>query len=191
MKEDLDDTQEALLDNKNLLKDLDVNCDKVKKEYELACKMRAEELVALADTIKVLNDDDALDLFKKTLPSLTQTSFMQIETSQRELRSRALSIVLAARHGGQRGLDLIALALRGKKVGFDKIITMIEELIGTLKKEQSADDNKLEYCKVTIDSTEDKAKELEHKISDLENSIAKNTDAVTALKEEIDTLEDG
>jgi chromosome segregation ATPase len=191
MKEDLDDTREALGDNKSLLKDLDANCDKVKKEYELACKMRAEELVALADTIKVLNDDDALDLFKKTLPSLTQTSLLQTEVSQRELRSRALSAILAARHGGQRGLDLIALALRGKKVGFEKIITMIEELISTLKKEQTADDDKLEYCKISIDATEDKTKELGHKISDLENSIAKNTDAVIALKDEIDTLEDG
>ena len=30
---------------------------------------RAEELVALAKTFKALNDDDALELFKKTLPS--------------------------------------------------------------------------------------------------------------------------
>lgn len=28
-------------------------------------KTRAEELLALAETIKILNDDDALDLFKK------------------------------------------------------------------------------------------------------------------------------
>ena len=28
--------------------------------------MCGEELVALSDTIKILNDDDALDLFKKT-----------------------------------------------------------------------------------------------------------------------------
>merc|ERR1719326_1165962 len=113
MKEDLDDTRESLGDNTKILKDLDANCEKVKAEYELACKMRAEELVALADTIKVLNDDDALDLFKKTLPSLAQTSLVQVEVSERQMRARALSVVLAARHGGQRGLDLIALALRG------------------------------------------------------------------------------
>ena len=32
------------------------------------CKTRTEELLALADTIKMLNDDDALELFKKILP---------------------------------------------------------------------------------------------------------------------------
>ena len=37
--------------------------------------MRAMELAALADTIKVLNDDDALDFFKKTLPSAASMSF--------------------------------------------------------------------------------------------------------------------
>ena len=31
-------------------------------------KMQGEELLALADTSKVLTDDDALDLFKKTMP---------------------------------------------------------------------------------------------------------------------------
>ena len=36
-------------------------------------RVRAEELVALADTIKILNDDDALDLFKKTLPSASSS----------------------------------------------------------------------------------------------------------------------
>merc|ERR1719321_1398424 len=103
MKEDLEDTKEALGDNSKMLKDLGANCDKKKAEYELACKMRAEELVALAATIKVLNDDDALDLFKKTLPSLTQTSLLQTEVSQRELRSRALSAILRRGTGASAG----------------------------------------------------------------------------------------
>ena len=32
-------------------------------------KVRGEELVALADTIKILNDDDAMSLFKKVQDS--------------------------------------------------------------------------------------------------------------------------
>jgi len=68
MMNDLDDTREDLEESKKFLADLDVNCENKKKEWALYQKMQGEELLALADTIKVLNDDDALELFKKTLP---------------------------------------------------------------------------------------------------------------------------
>merc|ERR1711963_639483 len=63
MKNDLGDTAEALEQDKKFLANLEENCEKKKKEWEVIVKTRAEELAALADTIKVLNDDDALELF--------------------------------------------------------------------------------------------------------------------------------
>merc|ERR1719197_514698 len=80
MMNDLDDTREDLAESKKFLADLDVNCETKKKEWALYQKMQGEELLALADTIKVLNDDDALELFKKTLPG-SSASFMQVTVS--------------------------------------------------------------------------------------------------------------
>merc|ERR1719201_2957493 len=68
MKNDLSDTQAALLDDKKFYADLKTNCATKEDEWGEIQQMRAMELVALADTIKILNDDDALELFKKTLP---------------------------------------------------------------------------------------------------------------------------
>merc|ERR1719199_612181 len=68
MVNDLEDTKEDLAESKKFLADLDVNCANKKKEWSMYQKMQGEELLALADTIKILNDDDALELFKKTLP---------------------------------------------------------------------------------------------------------------------------
>merc|ERR1719160_1475604 len=73
MKVDLDDTTAALLEDKKFLANMDETCAAKKKEWGEICKNRGEELVALGETIKILNDDDALELFKKTLPS---TSFV-------------------------------------------------------------------------------------------------------------------
>merc|ERR1712037_475163 len=84
MKNDLGDTQEALVADKKFLANLDENCEKKKKEWAVIVKTRAEELAALADTIKVLNDDDALELFKKTLPSAA--SFLQVQLSLKDSR---------------------------------------------------------------------------------------------------------
>merc|ERR1719384_2607358 len=69
MKDDLAETQETLAEDKAFLADLSKSCATKTGEWEARSKTRADELVALADTIKVLNDDDALELFKKTLPS--------------------------------------------------------------------------------------------------------------------------
>merc|ERR1719460_3160970 len=79
MKEDLDDTGKALLEDKKFLADLDKNCKTKAAEHEANMKMRSEELLALADTIKILNDDDALELFKKTLPGAS--AFLQLKTT--------------------------------------------------------------------------------------------------------------
>merc|ERR1719164_120263 len=89
MENDLEDTKEDLAESKKFLADLDVNCEKKKKEWAEYGKMQAQELLALADTIKVLNDDDALELFKKTLPS-GASSFLQIQVTDKSQRNKAV-----------------------------------------------------------------------------------------------------
>merc|ERR1719301_378816 len=62
-------------------------------------------------------------------------------------------------------------------------------MVTTLKKEQVDDDKKKEYCDVTFDESDDKKKELERAIADLESSIAKDEDAIATVKEEIEALD--
>merc|ERR1719421_428890 len=187
-KNDLEDTQEGLGDNTKMLADLEASCKTKTAEYEERCKSRAQELLALADTIKVLNDDDALDLFKKTLPSASM--LLQVKETSTEVRQRALAQMRPLRSTRPR-IDLIALALKGKKIGFGEIIKMIDEMVATLKKEQADDDAKMEYCKNQLDITDDKLKELGHTLSDHESEISALQESITTTKSEIDTLEDG
>merc|ERR1711933_660880 len=136
-------------------------------------KQRSEELLALADTIKILNDDDALELFKKTLPSKS-SSFMQLQTTAASQQQQALAIVRAAQRGQRRPeLNFLALALQGKKVDFAKVLKMIDEMVSVLKEEQQDDNDKKEYCEMELDIADDKKKGLEHTISNLEKTIAK------------------
>jgi len=192
MKQDLSDTQQALLEDKKFLADMDTNCAKKTAEHEENMKLRGQELVALADTIKVLNDDDALDLFKKTLPSASSASFVQVEVKKRTQVQKALASIQQAQSLAVRpGVDFIALALQGKKVDFSKVIGMIDKMVGTLKSEQLDDDNKREYCNTQFDFTDDKKKGLEHSISDTESAMATEEETLATLKEEIKALEKG
>jgi hypothetical protein len=74
MKEDLDDTSKSLMEDKKFLADLKKSCATKAEEHAANMKLRSEELLALADTIKILNDDDALELFQKN-PSCICESF--------------------------------------------------------------------------------------------------------------------
>merc|ERR1719453_10590 len=192
LKEDLDDTVESLAEDKKMLADLEKNCKTKEEEWAVICKTRQEELIALADTIKILNDDDAQELFKKSIPSAS-ASLLQVGVTNKQLRARALKALSTARHANQKNvqLDLIELALHGKKVSFDKVIAMINDMVVLLGKEQVEDDTKKTYCETEFDKADDKKKELEQSISDLEKAIDEANDGVKALEEEIKALEEG
>jgi len=194
MKNDLSDSEKALVEDKAFLKDMEKNCATKQAEWDEIVKTRAEELTALADTIKLLNDDDALELFKKTLPSAA-ASFVQVQVSESAARARALAVLRSAQQKSSKrsrpGLDFIALALHGKKVGFEKVIAMIDELTVVLKKEQVDDDNKVEYCNVQFDSLDDKKKALERSVSDAEKAIEDAKESIATLSSEIEALAAG
>merc|ERR1719229_1587035 len=54
MKEDLDDTAKTLAEDKKFLAELEKGCSTKEAEWAERCKTRADELLAIADTIKIL-----------------------------------------------------------------------------------------------------------------------------------------
>merc|ERR1719336_2547714 len=191
MENELGDTEEALLEDTQFLADLKKGCATKTAETQANMKLRAQELAALSETIKVLNDDDALDLFKKTLPSAS-ASFLQVGTNSAAMRASALAALKSglgrALLPDRARLDLLSLALHGKKIGFEKVIAMIDEMVATLKKEQVDDDNKKEYCAIQMDISDDKKKSLERSISDEDKAIAITEDGISTTTEEIAAL---
>jgi septal ring factor EnvC (AmiA/AmiB activator) len=189
LKNDLEDTVEAKAEDEKTLADLGKSCATKTKEWEARCKSRSEELLALADTIKILNDDDALELFKKA----SGVNFMQIQVSEKQVRDQALRIIKSARKGKHHHLsvDFIALALHGKTAGFEKVIKLMDDMVVMLKKEQVDDDNKKEYCLKELDLADDKKKALERDVSNVEKSIDEVKEELGTVTDEIKALEEG
>merc|ERR1712194_632430 len=167
---DLKDTSVGFAEDKDFLLNMDKNCAQKQKDYDVVKISRGNEITALADTIKILNDDDALDLFKKTIPS---PSFLQLEATSK--RKEALGVLHKA------GLDFLALAVRGKKFSFKKVLTMIDAMTKNLKAEQVQDDKKQTYCTSKIVKAEDEGKDLATDISALDKAIAKTIDSSKKL----------
>ena len=76
MKNNLGDTADGLADDAKFFEDLDNHCAIKQKFVDDNVKYRTQEPAALAATINMLNDDDAFELIKNTLPG-TSASFMQ------------------------------------------------------------------------------------------------------------------
>merc|ERR1719235_1360167 len=178
LKEDLDDTSESLAEDKKMLADLEKNCKTKEEEWAVICKTRQEELIALADTIKILNDDDAQELFKKSIPSAS-ASLLQVQITQRDMRMQALKVLSSAKRGNQGNVSL------------DKVIAMINDMVVLLGKEQVEDDTKKTYCESEFDKADDKKKELEQSISDLEKALDDADESIKTLEAEIKALEEG
>jgi len=201
-KNDLEDTKDALAEDTSYLAELKKTCAEQVELFAQVKKMRAQELEAIGATIKILNDDDALDLFKKTLPSpaLVQESLLQVNAKVSN-KQRVKALLREAQRSAARVGDkssasaqvaaLMQLALAGKKAGFEKIIKMMDDMVELLGKEQKDDEQKKEYCEKEFEVSEDKDAELKRNIKGVEAEIAEGTDAIAGLKDDIAALTSG
>jgi septal ring factor EnvC (AmiA/AmiB activator) len=115
------------------------------------------------------------------------------------LKTRALVHVrnaMKSARGNKAQLDLIELALSGKKIDFSKVIGMIDDMVALLKTEQNDDADKKEYCETQFDQSDDKEKALERDlmlankaIDAAKKGIATTDDEIAALKKAISDLD--
>jgi septal ring factor EnvC (AmiA/AmiB activator) len=193
LKDDIDDTSQTLAEDQQFLKELSKGCDTKAAEWEERKKTRAAEILALSETIKILNDDDALELFKKTLPA-PGVGLVQLKVQRQALVERAISALNKVRAGDNQNqvkLDLIMLALSGKKVSFTKVIKMIDDMVAMLKEEQLDDEHKKEYCSLQFDEADDKKKSLEFKLETTETEIEKMQGGIEQATADIASLTAG
>merc|ERR1719247_122045 len=94
--DDIEDTTEEVADTEKFAKQLEEQCGVKEKEWAEREKLRSEEIAAISDAIGILNDDDALDVFKKAMPSSLleqKAGFLQrSETTQTSRLHRAKAI---------------------------------------------------------------------------------------------------
>merc|ERR1719199_2197189 len=111
-------------------------------------------------------------------------SFLQVSRDV-DTRDMALDKLQDLSDKNHNQVGLIQLALMGKKVSFDKIIKMIEDLVVVLGDEQKADEEQKKWCETEFESSDDKKKDLKFKME----GVAKLSDEITALTDGIAALD--
>merc|ERR1719146_508334 len=144
----------------------------------------------------MMNSDDALELVKKTLPSAAASASAFIQTaatSRSQMRSARAMIRSAMKtdkaHAVNRHLMLMSLS-QGVH-GFEKVVGMVEGMVGVLEGEQLQDDKLDTWCIAELDKAKEEAKATEVDIGELSAAVDEARDAIAATASEIDALKAG
>merc|ERR1719380_389189 len=197
--DDIEDTTKELNDLQSFLANLASQCATKKKEWDERCKVRAEEVAALSEAIKILNDDDALDLFKKTLSlesvaastSTRKFGLLQQRTFAPVVSRARNMVAVMTRKGGphKAQLELLEMSLKAKKVDFSKVLAMIDGMEKVLKEEQADDDSTKSFCDKDLEKSGAEKKDTEEAIAASEAFIEETTAESAATAEEIAELQ--
>jgi len=213
-----DDATKEKANADKFLATLDQQCITKQSEYDARSKMRADEVAAISEAIGILNDDDALDVFKKSVPAaLMQRSsthaarkfgFLQSAKASASPLSRALSFISASSSHKNLQMEILANAMKSKlraqekarlqgkvnlngAVDFTAIVKMVDDMIEVLGKQQQADDQHKTWCDGELEKNAAESQKASETVASLGASIAQTSDEISTTSDDIAVLQSG
>jgi len=173
-----------------------------KEQWKDRMALRTAEMAAISKAIGILYSDDARDLMRKSESSQIQTNFLQLSQSTSAARGRKASDVLRAvsKKATDRRLSALAAKVAAMSGGhFDEVITAIDDMMDTLKKEEASDIETKESCEDdrmtdarkaaktsrTIDEESEAIMKLEAEIATIEQTVVDNEAKIAKIDEEL------
>ena len=157
LKSQLYDGESTLPADKEPASNLDGSCAARAPEWEERRRFRAEELVTIHDTTKLLNDYESLELPEEILPS---SSMMQVQSDKRGVACRECAVV--RKSSGSPG----------------------EEMASVFQQKQTDGDNKKTCCSASVDRTKGEDKSLAIDISHESVSAAQHRSNLTQQRKQ-------
>jgi predicted nucleic acid-binding Zn-ribbon protein len=189
-----DDTEEAAETTK-FLATLEKDCATKETEMAERVKMRNMEITAISEAIGILNDDDALDVFKKALPSsfVQGVGFLQkgdVKASRARKAQALLAGIAGKANDSHLNLMLYTLGskLKMKSGKFEEVKKMIDDMVVLLGKQQKEDEKQKAYCEDEFETATDEEAAAKTKLAQTDATLAELTDKIGTLMEEISAL---
>jgi len=204
-KDSLEDTNIELANAQKYLAALTSQCAERRKYRDMRAKMRNDEIVAIGEAMKILTEDDALETFKKAVPSSAlvqkprvtydalvqkktqlRKALTQKKTSLRKAVKTQLSLTASTQASRRPGVSVDEHATQASKV----VHFMVENMVETLHEDDVTDEHKLAFC----DNETEVYEQLRVDKWAFHDQLAKEIEALNAeidqLKADIKALED-
>jgi len=166
------------------------------EEFELSTKSRGEELNALATAKKVIVE--ATGGAAGQSYDLNQASFLQLSSSADLSKAEAVRFIrdLARKSKSSALAQLASRMSSAMRLGtaagedpFEKIKTLVSDMISTLESEAEEDATQKAFCDKELKEANAKRDELTAESNSLSTKIAQANAASTKLKEQVATLQ--
>jgi len=172
-KHALEDAQEELADAQTFKANMKEQCARMEGDRAMRTKMRNDEILAVSEAVKILNDDDALAVFSAAKPGAalvqqgrhTFDAFVQVETKRVSLSLKRQPAGVAEHANAAEGL----------------VKNMIDGMVGVLHDDDVGDEHKKGWC-----SNET---EVAHAIEAQKQTVIEQTTAeITQMDDDVATL---
>jgi hypothetical protein len=188
-----DDTAEQLKADEAFFVDTKEACKTKAEEWAIRTRLRTEELNGMIQAIKILSSETA----KKTFDNATTTFLQLASINKHHVDKNAATKAFAQLKGLAtrfKSVKLAKIAAVLKVTGhFDKVIAMIDEMIGLLRKEEAADIVHRDICENSQNANKNELADLSHQLDKadqlqqrLENTKSETESEITAVEGDIE-----
>jgi len=186
----LDDTKETLEADETFFADSKESCKSKAGQWAERTRLRTEELSGMGQAIAIMSSTEAQATFKSATTTFLQlASIKRGEESSDRMKAyhrvRDLATTMKS-----LSLARIAVAIKTNTAGhFDKIIVMIDTMIGMLRKEEAEDIQHRDRCEAKQNANQNSKDDLNSEITKAKAALGRLGNTQTDMKKSLETTE--
>merc|ERR1719201_1823699 len=195
-KGDLADTKASLADAEKFLSDMKSTHAAKSSTFEANQKVRQDELEAIGKAIEIMSADNVSGSYGKHVnaqlvqePKKVSLGFLQLHSSSRQALRTDAVMFLKTQAKALKSKTLAAFAAKLTESNpFDKVVTMIEDLLAKLKDEAASEADHKAYCDKELKKNKLKREKKTAEVEGLQAEIEEKTAQIQDMANKISTL---
>jgi len=169
----LDDTNAQRKADEEFFEDTKDSCKEKATQWSVRTRLRTEELNGMETAITILSSKDAKKTFESSTTTFLQLASIKEHTERGGDRNKAfVQLQKLAQKFGSRSVAKIAVEVRSGG-HFDKVIVMIDQMIGVLRKEEQDDIEHRDRCENNQNANKNEMADLDHEMKKTTESLAR------------------
>jgi len=193
-RNDIKDAKASLSADQAFLLEMQDRCVEGDHEWEKRSKMRADEIAAVSQAIRILTSDEARDGQQTTWGGAA--SFLQMSVGHRRVHAAGPCAEKVLKDLSRRAPELALISVMARNQPFAKVTEAIDKLVAKLKIEQVDEVKYRDFCidelhqnEVDSQRKSASAERLDAKADELDSISSNLEKELETIKQEITTLQ--
>merc|ERR1719453_1810267 len=188
-KSDLASTRKEKAEDEKTLAEMKATFAAKSDQFAANQEVRKAELEAIGKAIEIIADPKVAGSYGEHINLNQQTSLLQVRSTRARVTSRARVVAFLQKKAAMlASTTLKSLAAEVEKNPFDKVVTMIKDLVAKLKEEAAAEAEHKKWCDEQLHDNKLKREKKTAKVNKLTATIEALTQDIASMAKKIQTL---